>query len=106
RIGGADRAQRLPSTRPARPVRGAARGGSAGGLTAEARQGIRLMTAKKDKLSVVCPALNEEEGLPLFHRELCRVLDSLADVCDYEVIYSDDGSSDGTLAVLRRWASV
>jgi dolichol-phosphate mannosyltransferase len=57
-------------------------------------------------LSVVCPALNEEEGLPLFHRELCRVLDTLADVCDYEVIYSNDGSTDGTLAVLRRWASV
>jgi len=64
------------------------------------------MTAKCAKLSIVCPALNEEEGLPHFHRELCRVLNSLADLCDYEVIYADDGSTDGTLAILRRWASV
>lgn len=60
------------------------------------------MTAQTGKLSVVCPALNEAEGLPHFHGELCRVL---AGVGDFEVIYVDDGSSDDTLSLLRAWAS-
>jgi dolichol-phosphate mannosyltransferase len=55
------------------------------------------------KISVVCPVLNEEEGLPHFQRELCRVLNALGQY-DYEVIFVDDGSSDGSLEILRHWA--
>jgi dolichol-phosphate mannosyltransferase len=57
------------------------------------------------KLSVVCPAFNEEEVLPLFHAELCAVLAPLQRDYEIEIIYVDDGSRDGTLEVLRRLAA-
>src|SRR5262245_56141368 len=60
------------------------------------------MTARLPKLSIVCPAYEEEEGLPFFHAELCRVLGELKDEYTFEILYVDDGSRDGTLAVLRR----
>ena len=60
------------------------------------------MPAGKTLLSVVCPAYQEEDVLPLFHRRLCEVLNELAaDYC-VEIIYVDDGSRDRTLPVLRK----
>jgi dolichol-phosphate mannosyltransferase len=55
-------------------------------------------------LSVVSPAFNEAEGLPHFHAALAAVLDQMAGAYRTEIIYVDDGSRDGTLAVLRRLA--
>lgn len=52
-------------------------------------------------LSIVAPAFEEERALPMFHEHLARVLDSLDNEYDVEVIYVDDGSADGTLTVLR-----
>jgi dolichol-phosphate mannosyltransferase len=63
------------------------------------------MEDSRPRVSIVAPAFNEEEVLPEFHRELCRVLSSLEATCDFEVVYVDDGSSDGTLDLLRRWAA-
>jgi glycosyltransferase involved in cell wall biosynthesis len=53
-------------------------------------------------LSVVCPAYQEEEVLPHFHRELAAALASLEAEHMIEILYVDDGSRDGTLEVLRR----
>jgi dolichol-phosphate mannosyltransferase len=53
------------------------------------------------RLSVVCPAYQEEEVLPLFHSALAAVLDQLPDHYEIEVIYVDDGSRDRTLDVLK-----
>ena len=63
------------------------------------------MSAPVCKLSVVCPAFNEEEVLPRFHAELCAVLDPLRREYEVEILYVDDGSRDGTLEVLRRLAA-
>jgi dolichol-phosphate mannosyltransferase len=63
------------------------------------------MSAPVCKLSVVCPAFNEEEVLPRFHAELCAALAPLAREYEIEVLYVDDGSRDGTLEVLRRLAA-
>jgi dolichol-phosphate mannosyltransferase len=59
------------------------------------------MARQRPLVSMVCPAFNEEAVLPLFHRELSAVLAALEEHYTFEVIYVDDGSRDGTLAVLR-----
>jgi polyisoprenyl-phosphate glycosyltransferase len=53
----------------------------------------------RDSLSVVVPVYDEEEGLVEFHRRLAAVLDELD--ADAEVIYVNDGSTDGTMSLLR-----
>jgi glycosyltransferase involved in cell wall biosynthesis len=55
--------------------------------------------ARRTRLSVIVPGLNEERAIPTLVERLCPVLDGL-DV-DWEVIFVDDGSTDGTMAVLR-----
>jgi len=50
-------------------------------------------------LSIVVPAYNEEEVLPEFHKRVCKVLMSLS--FRAEIIYVNDGSTDGTLKVMQ-----
>lgn len=52
------------------------------------------------KLTMVVPAYNEEETLPIFYAEALRVEKELPGV-EIEYLFIDDGSSDGTLEVLR-----
>lgn len=56
-----------------------------------------------DKISVIVPCYNEEEALPLFYAEIQSVMAKMADV-EWELCFVDDGSTDGTLAHLRRFA--
>ena len=57
------------------------------------------------KLSIVCPAFEEEEVLPRFHADLCAVLAPLETEYDIEILYIDDGSRDGTLDYVRHLAA-
>lgn len=52
-------------------------------------------------LSVVYPAYEEAEVLPIFHVELAKALEALEANYRIEIIYVDDGSRDQTLDVLR-----
>lgn len=54
-------------------------------------------------LSIVVPVLNEEEGLRAFHEELVRAVVILKE--EYEVLYIDDGSTDGSLEMLKSFLS-
>ena len=54
------------------------------------------------RLSVVVPCLNEEEVLPVFYEAVTAALGPLA--LSYELLFVDDGSTDGTLDVLRALA--
>lgn len=56
-------------------------------------------------LSVVIPLFNEEAALPLFHQALGAVLDGKLDGLSYEVIYCDDGSTDGSPQLLTELAT-
>jgi glycosyltransferase involved in cell wall biosynthesis len=53
-------------------------------------------------LSVIIPIFNEVENIPPLHAELREVLDTL--VCDFEIIYVDDGSRDGSFDLLKQIA--
>lgn len=57
------------------------------------------VAASRRRLSVVVPAFNEERGLKPLIERLRPVLESTG--LDWEVIFVDDGSSDGTVEVLR-----
>lgn len=57
------------------------------------------MTSSKTLLSVVIPAYNEQEVIPVFHERLAAVLASLD--MDGEIIYVNDGSTDKTMEVLN-----
>jgi len=59
-------------------------------------------TATHPVLSVVVPALNETDNLPVLHERLVRVLDELG--ASYEIIFVDDGSTDGTWDCIERLA--
>ena len=53
------------------------------------------------EISVVVPVYNEEANLePLFAR-LCKVLDQVGR--SWEVIFTNDGSRDGSFALLQRF---
>jgi len=51
------------------------------------------------KLSIVVPLLNERESLPLLTERIGEVLDPLE--YPYEIIFVDDGSTDGSFEVIR-----
>jgi glycosyltransferase involved in cell wall biosynthesis len=53
-------------------------------------------------LSVVIPAYNEEANVEPCYRELAAVLESTGQL--FEVVFVDDGSTDGTAEALRRLA--
>ncbi len=63
-----------------------------------------VMTVKKERISVMVPCYNEEEALPLFREEICRVMEQMPEYA-FEVILVDDGSRDNTLALMRKIAS-
>lgn len=54
------------------------------------------------KLSIIVPCYNEQESLPVFYREIKQILEK--DAYEYELVFIDDGSADGTLSVLKKLA--
>ena len=57
-------------------------------------------------VSIVCPAFQEEEVLPLFQRDLSLVLSQMERQYQFEIIYVDDGSSDLTATILGKIAKM
>ena len=54
------------------------------------------------KISIIISVYNEEEALEEFYRVSCPVFEALS--WDYELIFVNDGSADGSLSILRRFA--
>jgi glycosyltransferase involved in cell wall biosynthesis len=59
-------------------------------------------TVATPEISIVIPVYNEEESLPLLAAEIHGAMSPLGR--PYEVIYVDDGSTDGSAGVLRELA--
>jgi glycosyltransferase involved in cell wall biosynthesis len=57
--------------------------------------------SKTPELSVVIPVFDEEESLPPLHQALTTSLDGIA----YELVYVDDGSTDGSREIMEQLAS-
>ena len=55
-------------------------------------------------ISVVIPVFNEKESVGILHAELVSVLKSIGD--GFEIIFVDDGSTDGTILALRNLTPV
>lgn len=56
---------------------------------------------KKDKITAVVPCFNEEEVIGLFYEEICRVAERMKEQAEFEILFVNDGSSDGTLAKMK-----
>ena len=54
-------------------------------------------------LSIVVPCYNEQEALPYFYEEICRVAEEMKSShgAEFEFIFVDDGSKDKTLSIAR-----
>lgn len=60
-------------------------------------------TVTTPELSVVLPVYNEAENLPTLYQRLVAVLDAIG--MSYEIIFVDDGSRDGSSALLHELAA-
>ena len=60
------------------------------------------MNTKKKKVTLIIPCYNEEESLPIFYNEATKILSDLP--FDYEFLFINDGSKDGTLHILKKIA--
>ncbi len=61
------------------------------------------MTDGRVEVSIVTPIYNEFDSIPLLYEQLVNALNPLD--CPYEIIFVDDGSSDGSLDRLRELAA-
>ena len=57
----------------------------------------------KKLISAIVPCYNEEESLPMFYKRIVEVAGKLPEA-DFEFLFVNDGSKDGTLSLLRRFA--
>lgn len=51
------------------------------------------------KISIIVPCYNEQEALPIFYKEISKVLQTIG--WEYELVFVNDGSKDKTLDVLK-----
>lgn len=60
----------------------------------------------KRLISLIVPCYNEEKALPYFLAEVFRVAKEMEEKAEFEILFVDDGSKDGTLPLLRKFAKV
>ena len=52
-------------------------------------------------ISIIVPCYNEQESIPLFYDEMCRVMEQMNTLVNFEILFVDDGSKDQTLEIAR-----
>jgi glycosyltransferase involved in cell wall biosynthesis len=53
------------------------------------------------RISIVIPCLNEQEVIPVYYREMEKIMEQMRDT-EFELIFVDDGSSDHTLDLFHK----
>ena len=53
-----------------------------------------------DKISIIVPCWNEEAALPIYYKEMSRIIGQMD--TDVELIFVDDGSADKTLEEMKK----
>jgi dolichol-phosphate mannosyltransferase len=61
------------------------------------------LSSAPPKISIFLPVYNEAENLVALHQKIIAAMEQLG--YSFEIIYVDDGSSDGSLALLARFAA-
>ena len=56
----------------------------------------------KHRISLIVPCYNEQEVLPIFYNETCKVIEKMD--ADFEFVFIDDGSKDNTVLIMRELA--
>lgn len=64
---------------------------------------LKLHNSVPPRVSLFLPVYNEEENLTRLHQKITTAMEQLGH--SYEVIYVDDGSTDGSLALLTNFAA-
>ncbi len=57
----------------------------------------------KEKISIIVPCFNEEESIPIYYKEMEKVMKKMEKV-NFELIFINDGSKDKTLEIIRELA--
>lgn len=52
------------------------------------------------KISIIVPCFNEDAALPIYYKEMCKVMDQMKEQ-EFELIFVDDGSTDRTLGEMK-----
>ena len=52
------------------------------------------------KISIIIPAYNEEEALPMLYKRLVEVIDNIPQY-DFELLFVNDGSKDKTISIIK-----
>jgi glycosyltransferase involved in cell wall biosynthesis len=69
-------------------------------VLSESQEATPVAAAPKREISIVVPVMNEEQNVRLLYEALAPQLKELGK--SYEVIFVDDGSTDGTFEVLKQ----
>ena len=56
------------------------------------------------KISIIIPAYNEEESLPLLYDRLKKLMDDMKDY-EFEILFVNDGSKDKTIEIIKEFRS-
>ena len=59
------------------------------------------ISQKRELISIIVPCYNEEESIPHFYQEMCKVMEEMRPLADFEIILVDDGSRDKTILIAR-----
>jgi glycosyltransferase involved in cell wall biosynthesis len=55
----------------------------------------------RKRITILCPVYNEQQAVPLFYERLKKVTTPLASQYDFELLFTNNRSTDGTLEIIR-----